>query len=260
MHADVASYLQFYTFLIAIIRPAIVIALLSGLWLALRRLTLMPGERIVTWLAVAVPLVLWLGVVRNLAEAGAFQARPGIISPLPIAVAVPVLIGLIGLMSSRRIAATVDAAPVGWLIALQVYRVIGGNFIVLWLYGAVPGVFALPAGIGDMLVGLTAIPVALYLASGRAGGVALAIAWNIFGIADLVDALTLGFLSSPNPLQALALDHPNVLTTSYPTVMTPAFAVPLSLILHGLSLWQVRRRARSRSAGRRLQHGIAAAH
>ena len=44
MHAGVASYLQFYTFLIAIIRPAIVIALLSGLWLALRRLTLMPGE------------------------------------------------------------------------------------------------------------------------------------------------------------------------------------------------------------------------
>ena len=257
MHAGVASYLQFYTFLIAIIRPAIVIALLSGLWLALRRLTLMPGERIATWLAVAVPLVLWLGAVWNLAEAGAFQARSGIISPLPIAVAAPVLIGL---MSSRRIAAAVDAAPVAWLIALQVYRLIGGNFIFLWLYGAIPGVFAVPAGIGDMLVGLFAIPVALYLASGRPGGVALAVAWNIFGILDLVDALALGFLSSPGPLQALALDHPYVLTTSYPTVMTPVFAVPLSLILHGLSLWQLLRRARSRSGGRRLQHGIAAAH
>ena len=260
MHAGVASYLQFYTFLIAIIRPAIVIALLSGLWLALRRLTLMPGERIATWLAVAVPLVLWLGAVWNLAEAGAFQARSGIISPLPIAIAAPILIGLIGLMSSRRIAAAVDAAPVAWLIALQVYRLIGGNFIFLWLYGAIPGVFAVPAGIGDMLVGLFAIPVALCLASGRPGGVALAVAWNIFGILDLVDALALGFLSSPGPLQALALDHPNVLTTSYPTVMTPAFAVPLSLILHGLSLWQLRRRARSRSGGRQLQHGIAAAH
>jgi hypothetical protein len=260
MHAYVASYLQFYTFLIAIIRPAIVIALLSGLWLALRRLTLMPGERIVTWLAIAVPLVLWLGVVWDLAEAGAFQARPGAISPLPIAVAAPVLIGLIGLMSSRRVAAAVDAAPIGWLIALQVYRLIGGNFILLWLSGAIPGVFALPVGIGDVLVGLTAIPVALYLASGRAAGVPLAIAWNIFGILDLVDALTLGFLSSPGPLQALALDHPNVLTTGYPTVMTPAFAVPLSLILHGLSLWQLRRRARSRSEGRRLQHGIAPTH
>jgi hypothetical protein len=260
MDVDVTGYLQLYTLLIAIIRPAIVIALLSGLWLALRRLTLTPGQRMVTWLAVAVPLVLWLGVVWNLAEAGAFQARSGTISPLPITVAVPVLIGLIGLMSSRRIAAAVDAAPVAWLIALQVYRLIGGNFILLWLYGAVPGVFALSAGIGDVLVGLTAIPVALYLASGRAAGVPLAIAWNIFGILDLVDALTLGFLSSPGPLQALALDHPNVLTTSYPTVMTPAFAVPLSLTLHGLSLWQLRRRARSRSGGPRLQHGIAAAH
>ena len=208
MHAYVASYLQFYAFLIAIIRPAIVIALLSGLWLALRRLTLTPGQRMVTWLAVAVPLVLWLGVVWNLAEAGAFQARSGTISPLPIAVAVPVLIGLIGLMSSRRITAAVDAAPVAWLIALQVYRLIGGNFIFLWLYGAIPGVFAVPAGIGDMLVGLFAIPVALYLASGRPGGVALAVAWNIFGILDLVDALALGFLSSPGPLKTLALDHP----------------------------------------------------
>lgn len=260
MDTDVTGYLQLYTLLIAVVRPAIVVALLSGLWLALRRLTLMPGERITTWLTVGVPLVLWLGVIWNLAESGTFQSRPGTISPLPIAVAVPVLIGLIGLLSSRRIAAAIDAAPAPWLIAIQVYRVIGGNFIILWLGGAIPGVFALPAGIGDMLVGLFAIPVALYLASGRPGGMALAVAWNIFGILDLVDALTLGFFSSPGPMQALALDHPNVLTTSYPTVMTPAFAVPLSLILHGLSLWQLRRRARSQLVGRRLERGIVGAH
>ena len=65
-------------------------------------------------------------------------------------IAIPVLIGLIGLMRSRRIAAAVDAAPAAWLIAVQVYRVIGGNFIILWLYGAVPGAFAMPAGIGDV--------------------------------------------------------------------------------------------------------------
>ncbi|HEX9237982.1 MAG TPA: hypothetical protein VF866_04395 [Xanthobacteraceae bacterium] len=56
------------------------------------------------------------------------------------------------------------------------------------------------------------------------------------------------------------LDHPNLLTTSYPTVMTPAFAVPLSLILHGLSLWQLRRRSRTQSAVRPLENGIAGAH
>ena len=45
---------------------------------------------------------------------------------------------------------------------------------------------------------------------------------------------------SPGPLQALAFDHPN--RFSYPLVMIPTFAVPLSLILHGLSLRQIARR------------------
>jgi hypothetical protein len=41
-----------------------------------------------------------------------------------------------------------------------------------------------------------------------------------------------------------ALDRPNTGIGTYPLVMIPAFAVPLSLILHGLSLWQLRRTAR----------------
>ena len=260
MDADVGHYLQFYGGLVAIVRPLIVLALLAGLWSALRRAGLSPSERTTAWFAVAVALVVWFAVTWNLAASGVFQARPGATLPIPVTVAVPVLIGLIGLMRSRRIGAAVDAAPAAWLIAIQVYRVIGGNFVILWLYGAMPGVFAVPAGVGDVLVGLSAIPVALYLASGRSGGVALAVAWNIFGIADLVDALTLGFLTSPGPLQSLALDQPNVLITAYPSVMTPAFAVPLSLILHGLSLWQLRRGARNRSAVRGLANGIAGAH
>ena len=80
--------------------------------------------------------------------------------------------------------------------------------------------------------------------SGAPGGRGAAIAWNVLGILDLVNALALGILSSPGPLHLLALDHSNTFITTYPTVMTPAFAVPLSLILHGISLWQLRRRAR----------------
>ena len=39
----------------------------------------------------------------------------------------------------------------------------------------------------------------------------------------------------------------NTATRSYPLVMIPAFAVPLSLILHGLSLRQLRRRPQGQS-------------
>ena len=60
---------------------------------------------------------------------------------------------------------------------------------------------------------------------------------------------TLGFLSSPTRFQLLALDAPNRLVGAYPLVMIPAFAVPLALILHGLSLWQLRR------SGRRAGYG-----
>jgi hypothetical protein len=259
MAVSVANYLQSYAVLIAIVRPAMVFAVLAGLWLALRRTTLPARERMTPWLAVAILLVLWLAVVWNLAASGFFEARPGAPSPVPAAIIIPVLIGLIGLARSRRIAAALDMAPAGWLIGLQVYRVFGGNFLILWLYGAIPGVFALPAGVGDVLVGLLAIPVALYVTSGRPGGMALAVAWNIFGIADLMNAVALGFLSSPGPFQSLALDHSNFLTLAYPAVMTPAFVVPLSLILHGVSLWQLRRRSRSQGMVRTFDEGIARA-
>lgn len=64
---------------------------------------------------------------------------------------------------------------------------------------------------------------------------------------DLVVALTTGFLTSPSPIQLLAFDRPNLLITTYPIVMVPIFLVPLSIILHGLSLWKIRRAAASPS-------------
>ena len=237
-----SDYLAFYGILIAVVRPAIVITVLTGLWVALKRAPLPLRSRVTTWLAVAIPLVTWLALIWISAAAGVFEVGRSQIPLVPLAVILPLVIGLAFLMRSGRIATALDAAPPGWLVGIQVYRVLGANFLALWAYGAIPGVFALPAGIGDVLVGLLALPAAFYLASGAARGRAVAVAWNFLGVADLVTAVTLGVLSSPGPLQQLALDHPNLPTSSYPTVMTPAFAVPLSLILHGLSLWQLWRR------------------
>jgi hypothetical protein len=234
-----SNYLEFYTVLISIVRPAIVIAILSGLWVALKRAMLPPRTRVTTWLAVAVPLVAWLALIWTAAAAGVFEVGRSRLPLVPLAVVLPLAIALTFLMSSRRIAAAIDAAPVSWLVGLQAYRVLGANFVVLWLFGAIPGEFALPAGIGDVLVGLLALPAALYVASGASRGRVVALLWNLLGIADLVQAVTLGILSSPGPLQRLGLDRPNLLTSSYPTVMTPTFAVPLSLILHSLALWQL---------------------
>ncbi len=245
MNESLTVYLSFYAVLVAIVRPAIVAVILLGLWAALRRTKMDADAQTTTWFAVAIPLAVWLIAIWIVAASGALQARSGALPLLPMALVLPIAVGLFALMRSASIAAAIDVASPAWLIGMQVCRVLGSNFVILWgLGGAIPPVFALPAGLGDVLVGVLALPVALYVASGAAGGYVAGIAWNILGIVDLVNAVSLGLLSSPGPVHLIALDNPNLLATSYPTVLTPAFAVPLSIILHVLSIWQLHRQAK----------------
>ncbi|GAA0006149.1 hypothetical protein BRDID11002_61530 [Bradyrhizobium diazoefficiens] len=96
-----------------------------------------------------------------------------------------------------------DAMPATWLIAPQVYRIFGSQWLAYWLRGVLPGVWALPAGAGDVLTGLFAVPVAIALAAGTAEGRTGAIFWNIFGLADFAVAIALGMAMSPGPFQLI---------------------------------------------------------
>jgi hypothetical protein len=227
----------------AVTRLTIHIAILTGLWLGLSRTEFSASKRTIIWLSVAVPFTLWLTVVWDLAANGAFQPIPGVarLPRLPIAIFAPVIVGLFVVLRSKSIAAFLDATPASWLVAVQAYRIFGGIFLVNWANGTAPGVFAWPAGIGDMLTGITALPVALLLASGAERGRSAAMAWNIFGLLDFAVAIAMGILSSPGPLQIFGLDIPASLAGTYPIVLIPAFAVPSSILLHALSIRQLRR-------------------
>jgi hypothetical protein len=176
----------------------------------------------------------WLVLAFTLAKQGIFETDATTTMPPPIgpAIVIPTVIGcaLLALAPVRRVIARI---PLHWLVGVQAYRVAGGLFLVAHLQGDVPAEFALPAGIGDVLVGIAAPFVALALAR---GGIERAwpkvVAWCTLGILDLVAAITLGFLSAPSAFQQLALDEPNAAITSYPLVLIPTFGVPASLILH----------------------------
>ena len=105
-------------------------------------------------------------------------------------------------------------------------------------------------GTGDVLTGLFAVPAAIALATGTPAGRKAAILWNIFGFADLAVAITLGMIISPGPFQLIVLDGPSIGLDGYPNVLTPAFVVPGSILLHALSLRQLRRRRRAEAARR----------
>jgi hypothetical protein len=228
-----------------VIQPRLLIVglVIVGLALALRRTELDRGARLRTWLAVSLPLLLWLGVVWVAAEAGLFVPRRG----------VPAFRwrcccrcwSACRCCCARQTWPPCYAVEPGWLVGFQVFRVLGAVFLVRWASGTLPGAFALPAGIGDAGRGPGAARGAVAALRRarriyRCGMVA-----RVPGITDLALALTLGFLSSPTPFQRIAFDHPNTTIGTYPLVMIPAFAVPLSILLHALSLRQLARRRRS---------------
>jgi hypothetical protein len=225
-------------------RVSVHVMIALGLWLGLERTDLTPAQRRNAWLAVMIPFTLWLAVVWGAAINGVFRGGVVPVPLTPLAIFLPVIIGVPILLRSRRIGQVLDAMPASWLVALQVYRVLGSAFLIGWALGAVPGIFALPAGIGDVITGLLALPAAIAVAAGTIEGRKAAIAWNIFGLLDFTVAISLGLATSPGPLQLIVPSIPNTTAGIYPTVMIPAFAVPTSILLHALSLRQLYRRAR----------------
>ena len=105
-----------------------------------------------------------------------------------------------------------------WLIGIQVVRAIGVMFLVRYAQGTLPGVFAIPAGIGDIITGVAAPFVAYWYYKQRPWSRGIAIAWNIFGIADLINALALGILSSP-AYSVIVTDPP--MQILFPLVLIP---------------------------------------
>ena len=144
---------------------------------------------------------------------------------------------------SSTVSRIIDAVPQEWLVAVQLYRALGVIFLVLYFSGKIPGLFAWPAGLGDIAVGLLAPVVALAYARDPLANAGTVQMWNLFGIADLIVAVSTGFLTSPSPLQLFAFDNPNELPTVFPLVLVPVYLVPLSIVLHLASLTKLRRTA-----------------
>ncbi|HTZ80486.1 MAG TPA: hypothetical protein VMC10_21435 [Stellaceae bacterium] len=219
-----------------------------GLWLGLERADLTPGQRRATWLAIMIPYTLWFVVAWSAAINGVLIAGASAAPLLPLAIFLPLIVGAPPLLLSKRVGQVLDAMPAAWLVALQAYRVFGSWALAAWLHGSLTGVFALPAGTGDVLTGLFAVPAAVAVAAGTAQGRKAAIAWNIFGLADFAVAITMGMITAPGRFQLIIPGVQSINAGAYPGVLTPAFVVPCSILLHALSLRQLWRR---RDAARR---------
>ena len=116
-------------------------------------------------------------------------------------------------------------------------------FLALTAHSILPGLFAWPAGLGDIAIGVTApwIVVALIRRPGFVTGPIFVI-WNLLGILDLVVAVSLGALNS-GFVPGLAGEMTTAAMAQLPLVLIPAYLVPLFIMLHLAALVQARREA-----------------
>lgn len=196
----------------------------------------------------------WLGLVLMLAPAPAslLTRDPFYLTPLiPLFATLGPALALVALGASPSLRRVMAAASLPAMIGVQVYRTVGLVFLILLALGQAPAHFALPAGWGDIAIGVAALFVALALARGVRGARALAIGWNLVGLLDLVVAVGMGtgFLA---PLLAPSLGArvpPVAVMGAFPMFLVPAFAVPVSVLLHLLALGRLARPARLGSFG-----------
>ena len=186
----------------------------------------------------------WLVGVFLLGGAGNDVLPPRI----PVALGATLLLGYV-LLLSPTFSRIVAAVPQHWLIGIQAFRMLGAVWLVRYFAGGLPGLFALPAGIGDVATGLLAPFDAYAWYSGKPYARSAAIAWNLFGMADLVNAVVLGTLTNGGAGGIV-----------FPLVLIPAYGVPRAFLIHSYSLiGLLRKTTQQPRRAESLNHGMGAA-
>jgi hypothetical protein len=180
----------------------------------------------------------WVLVSMMLADADVYRFAPNKVQPwIPIAMTTSLAAVLLAtrIPVVSHILARPDAL---WRLTVpQYFRVEGVAFLLVLASGKLPAGFALPAGLGDIAVGIGAV----YVASGIRCGVLghRAVWFNILGLLDLVVATTLGVTAAPGIAHVLSLSPSTEQIALLPLVLIPTTVVPLAAALHVLSLRKI---------------------
>src|SRR6266567_65779 len=195
---------------------------------------------------VSATLVLWFGVVFLLGAQGAFVGSAGS-PPLPIffGFAIPLVVFFAAYFGWGAFRAFVLGVDLRLVAAMQAWRWAGLGFLSLYAHGILPGLFAFPAGLGDMAIGVSAPWIVLGLI--RHPGFVTSrrfVVWNIMGIVDLGVAVSMGTLCS-GFIHGITGNVTTGPMSQLPLVLIPAYLVPLFIMMHCTALAQARRLARS---------------
>jgi hypothetical protein len=162
-------------------------------------------------------------------------------APIALTVAIPVLTFLLAYFLSERFQNFILAQDMEVLTMLQHWRVLGFGFLTLYFYGVLPGLFAWPAGLGDVLVGLTAPFIIMRLRRDPSFATSASFArFHYLGLLDFAIAVVTAGLAAGSFPALIPGGVTSAPMDVWPLNLFPSFGVPLFIMLHLTVLFKVR--------------------
>lgn len=188
---------------------------------------------------VATFLMVWMFVIALLALNDfflSFDAMP----PRLLFVLLPPIIAIMSALSIKRSRAFLMRVPITTLTYLHIVRV-PVEIVLWWLAGSqlVPYLLTFEGINYDILSGITAPFVAIFMVGLRSKSRIGAILWNFITLGLLVNIVGHAILAAPSPFQLFGLDTPNVAVFYFPYIWLPGFVVPAVLFSHLVSLMKL---------------------
>ena len=178
-----------------------------------------------------------------------------LIAPIAVTAIIPVALFLAAYALSPRFRGFVLSQDLRTLTMMQHWRVIGFTFLALYAFDALPGLFAWPAGLGDVAIGLAALAVVARM--DRDPDYATSpglVRFHLLGLLDFAVAIAATGLTAGAFPDLIANGVTSAPMDVWPLNLFPSFGVPAFIILHLTVLLKVRalRRTAGESAGAAL--------
>ena len=177
---------------------------------------------------------LWLWLIAALAA-----GRLLLLQRIPMPAVQGILFGLTALLgvaylASHAVRIWADGLPLRTLVLLHVTRFVGFYFIYLYRQDRLPYAFAVPGGLGDILVAALALVVAL-VPLATATRLRAIFIWNVIGLVDILMVVVTA--------ARLGVGHPSSMSelTHLPLSLLPTFLVPLIIVTHVFLFVRLRR-------------------
>lgn len=173
---------------------------------------------------------LYFALIISLCLAGAFDVvtlppRIILITTLPL-----LLFYLLVVSNTAFYKSFLKEVTLSNLVRVHLFRLIGSFFLILFFLDRLPLVFAVIAGMGDIITAVSSVFLAKAIERNAASVRILTIVWNTFGLADIVTTSAMAVYLTKQSMEtgSLGVD----VLAQFPFCLIPAFAPATIIFLH----------------------------